>query len=170
MFRGERVRHATGRPLAADLGQRPLGGDVVTRAFAIARALGLAAAAVAASVGAGFTVAALTTGEGRSFRVPSTPPTPTVTAVVRDSRPAPGTVTDGRPGTAAHNPTRADARYIVKRGDTLWGIAASHYEDVASGMRRIKKRNGLGRDYVLAGEVLVLPGAGGTASTDAADS
>ena len=50
-----------------------------------------------------------------------------------------------------------DVRYLVKRGDTLWEIAARHYEDPVSGMRRIKKRNGFTRNKVLAGEVLVLP-------------
>jgi LysM repeat protein len=54
----------------------------------------------------------------------------------------------------------APLRYVVKRGDTLWAIAARHYDDVSDGMGRIKARNGLRRDKVLAGEVLILPAAG----------
>lgn len=53
-----------------------------------------------------------------------------------------------------------EERYIVRAGDTLWDIAARHYEDTSAAMFRIKKRNGLRRDKVLAGEVLVLPPAG----------
>ncbi len=55
---------------------------------------------------------------------------------------------------------RGEVRYVVKRGDTLWGIAARNYENAAEGMRRIKRRNGLDREKVLAGEVLVLPARG----------
>ena len=51
--------------------------------------------------------------------------------------------------------------YVVKRGDTLWSIAMRRYANVAEGVTEIKRRNRLGRDYVLAGEVLVLPPAAG---------
>ena len=51
-------------------------------------------------------------------------------------------------------------RYLVKAGDTLWDIAARHYEDASTAMERIKRRNRLERDALLAGEVLVLPAAG----------
>ena len=53
-----------------------------------------------------------------------------------------------------------EVRYLVKPGDTLWDIAAAHYQNAADGMRRIKNRNGLRREKVLAGEILVLPAAG----------
>jgi LysM repeat protein len=53
-----------------------------------------------------------------------------------------------------------EVRYVVARGDTLWDIAARRYRDAAEGMVLIKKRNALEREYVLAGEVLVLPAAG----------
>ncbi len=55
---------------------------------------------------------------------------------------------------------RGEVRYQVKRGDTLWGIAARTYENAAEGMQRIKRRNRLDREKVLAGEVLVLPARG----------
>ena len=48
-------------------------------------------------------------------------------------------------------------RYIVRPGDTLSGIAARNYVDAGAGMRRIKRRNGLRREAVFAGEVLLLP-------------
>ena len=60
----------------------------------------------------------------------------------------------------AKTQSRRDLRYTVEPGDTLSEIAASHYENAAAGMARIKRRNGLSRDYVLAGEVLVLPPEG----------
>ena len=52
---------------------------------------------------------------------------------------------------------RLPRRYVVEPGDSLWAIAAQHYDDVPEAMSRIKKRNGLRRTKVLAGEVLVLP-------------
>ena len=51
-------------------------------------------------------------------------------------------------------------RYLVRAGDTLWGIADRLYDDPAQAMGRIKRRNGLRRDMLLAGEVLVLPAEG----------
>ncbi|HEV3407526.1 MAG TPA: LysM peptidoglycan-binding domain-containing protein [Gaiellaceae bacterium] len=51
-------------------------------------------------------------------------------------------------------------RYRVRAGDTLWGIAARHYQDASAAMARIKRRSGLQRDTLLAGEVIVLPVAG----------
>ena len=51
-------------------------------------------------------------------------------------------------------------RYRVRAGDTLWGIATRHYEDASAAMARIKRRNALQRDTLLAGEVIVLPVAG----------
>ena len=54
----------------------------------------------------------------------------------------------------------SDERYVVRAGDTLWGIATGHYEDAAAAMARIKRRNRLQRDTLLAGEVIVLPAAG----------
>jgi LysM repeat protein len=54
----------------------------------------------------------------------------------------------------------AAERYRVRAGDTLWGIATRRYEDASAAMARIKRRNGLRRDTLLAGEVIVLPVAG----------
>ncbi|HEX2112706.1 MAG TPA: LysM peptidoglycan-binding domain-containing protein [Gaiellaceae bacterium] len=51
-------------------------------------------------------------------------------------------------------------RYHVRTGDTLWGLATRHYEDASAAMARIKRRNRLRRDMLLAGEVLILPAVG----------
>ncbi len=64
---------------------------------------------------------------------------------------------------AAESGTRealAAERYRVRAGDTLWGIGTRYYEDPSAVMARIKRRNGLRRDTLLAGEVIVLPVAG----------
>lgn len=53
-----------------------------------------------------------------------------------------------------------DERYLVRAGDTLWGIATRYYADAAAAMKRIKRRSGLRRDELLAGEILVLPATG----------
>jgi LysM repeat protein len=55
----------------------------------------------------------------------------------------------------------SELRYLVKPGDTLWDIAVANYDDVGGGMRAIRLRNGLKRQKVLAGEVLVIPLEGG---------
>jgi nucleoid-associated protein YgaU len=87
--------------------------------------------------------------------------------------PEPGQATTGGSAAATSRTTGArlaveprtreafeDERYLVRAGDTLWGIATRHYEDASAAMEMIKRRNGLQRDTLLAGEVLVLPAAG----------
>jgi LysM repeat protein len=61
---------------------------------------------------------------------------------------------------------QSELRYLVKPGDTLWDIAASNYDDVGKGMQAIRRRNGLKRQKVLAGEVLVIPITRFTSSSD----
>ncbi len=80
------------------------------------------------------------------------PPVKTVTVVAEA-----GEISVQAASARARKRTPAAVRYLVKPGDTLWEIAAANYEDAADGMRRIKQRNGLRREKVLAGEVLVLP-------------
>jgi LysM repeat protein len=49
-------------------------------------------------------------------------------------------------------------RYVVKPGDTLWSIAASHYAgDPREGIWRIEHGNGLAGPSIQPGERLVLP-------------
>jgi LysM repeat protein len=48
--------------------------------------------------------------------------------------------------------------YVVRAGDTLWTIAASHYGgDTREGVWRLQDRNHLGSTLVRPGERLVLP-------------
>ena len=48
--------------------------------------------------------------------------------------------------------------YVVKAGDTLWSIAASHYGgDPREGVWRLQERNHLGGSVVRPGEHLRLP-------------
>jgi LysM repeat protein len=61
---------------------------------------------------------------------------------------------------AAHSSNGAGKRqiYTVKRYDTLWSIAASHYGgDPRSAIYRLEERNGLSGAVVLPGQKLVLP-------------
>jgi nucleoid-associated protein YgaU len=51
-------------------------------------------------------------------------------------------------------------RYTVKRGDTLWGIAARHYAgDQRDAVYRIGRRNHLAGSLLVPGQRLVLPAA-----------
>ncbi len=56
-----------------------------------------------------------------------------------------------------------EERYVVRPGDTLWGLAADRYGgDPREGVWRIRERNDLRGDVLPAGTVLYLPaGAGG---------
>ncbi len=51
-----------------------------------------------------------------------------------------------------------ETRYLVRPGDTLWGIADGRYEgDPRQGVWRIRDRNGLASATITPGTVLVLP-------------
>jgi len=61
---------------------------------------------------------------------------------------------------AAHSSDGAGKRriYTVRRYDTLWSIAASHYGgDPRDAIYRLEERNGLATAVVWPGERLVLP-------------
>ena len=51
-----------------------------------------------------------------------------------------------------------EASYLVKRYDTLWSIASSHYAgDPREAVWRIEHRNRLSRSTITPGQVLRLP-------------
>jgi nucleoid-associated protein YgaU len=51
-----------------------------------------------------------------------------------------------------------EQRYVVKRYDTLWSIATSHYAgDPREAVWRIERRNGLSGATITPGQVLRLP-------------
>jgi LysM repeat protein len=51
-----------------------------------------------------------------------------------------------------------EARYVVRVGDTLWGIAAARYDgDVREAVWRIQQRNDLTGATIAPGQTLVLP-------------
>jgi LysM repeat protein len=51
-----------------------------------------------------------------------------------------------------------ETRYVVRSGDTLWGIAEARYDgDLREAIWRIEDRNDLSSPVITPGEVLVLP-------------
>ena len=51
-----------------------------------------------------------------------------------------------------------ETSYVVKRTDTLWSIAASHYPgDPREGVWKLERRNHLRSDLIGAGQRLVIP-------------
>ncbi len=51
-----------------------------------------------------------------------------------------------------------EARYVVKRYDTLWSIATSHYAgDPREAVWKIERRNDLSGSTITPGQVLRLP-------------
>ena len=59
---------------------------------------------------------------------------------------------------AAGGTPEAGARHVVKPGDTLWEIAADHYQgDPRSAVWRIQQRNGLTSPALVPGMTLYLP-------------
>ena len=50
-----------------------------------------------------------------------------------------------------------EQRYVVKRTDTLWSIAAPRYSDPRAGVWKIRERNHLKGTLIVPGEILILP-------------
>jgi LysM repeat protein len=95
------------------------------------------------------------------------------TAAVKDEPQSVRLVTRDSATTVSDQPRRqqppGNERYVVRPGDTLWGIAAGRYEDPAAAIETIKQRNSLRRDTLYAGEVLVLPATGRTSDRSGRD-
>ncbi len=128
-----------------------------------------AATALAGAATLGLVVAVLLTGGARSSEAASTlatrtvtVTTPTVVRTVTTREVVTETVATQVGQTVVRNGQASELRYLVKPGDTLWDIAAANYDDVGAGMHAIQRRNGLKRQKVLAGEILLIPieGAG----------
>jgi nucleoid-associated protein YgaU len=61
-------------------------------------------------------------------------------------------------GAKPSNGSGVARRYVVRSGDTLWGIAAEHYSgDLRAAIWRIQRRNELPGSALRPGKVLVLP-------------
>lgn len=57
-----------------------------------------------------------------------------------------------------------EERYLVRPGDTLWGLASDRYGgDPREGVWRIRERNGLGASVLQPGTILYLPARAGGA-------
>jgi hypothetical protein len=126
-------------------------GKVVTVLF-VAVLSGLVGVAVVATVTDASPAELLTPADARGRKAPTQ-----AAATVASTA---GTLPTTHARAAVEPPARTasdDERYLVRRGETLWGIANRHYENASAGMERIKTRNGLERDMLLAGEVLILP-------------
>jgi len=54
----------------------------------------------------------------------------------------------------------SEVQYTVKRGDTLWAVAATHYAgDPRDAVYRIGRRNHLAGSLLVPGQRLILPSA-----------
>jgi LysM repeat protein len=61
-------------------------------------------------------------------------------------------------GARTSNSAGHEQTYVVRSGDTLWSIAASHYGgDPREGVWRLQDRNHLVGTFLTPGERLVLP-------------
>jgi nucleoid-associated protein YgaU len=122
--------------------------------FVAALASGLAAVAVVATFTDSPPAGIATPADASGRAAPPEPRWATTRGCSAASSPTTGAIPAGSRTREAR-----DERYLVRPGDTLWGIATRYYEDVATAMMRIKRRNGFRRDKLLAGEILVLPAA-----------
>jgi nucleoid-associated protein YgaU len=125
--------------------------------FVAALASGLAAVAVVATFTDSPPAGIATPADASERAAPPEPRWATTRGCSAASSPTTGAIPAGSRTREAR-----DERYLVRPGDTLWGLAIRYYEDedAAAAMKRIKRRNGFRRDKLLAGEILVLPAVG----------
>ena len=136
--------------------------------FHIVQRIELTATVLLVAAALGLVVALLLTGRWTNSEAALTPAirtvtaaTPTVVRTVTTHETVTETVVTQAGQEVPPDGQPSELRYLVKPGDTLWDIAAANYDDVGGGMRAIRLRNGLKRQKVLAGEVLVIPLEGG---------
>jgi len=84
------------------------------------------------------------------------PPQPVQTAVFTASPPV-TSVYDAPPPEPATPATPSRRTYVVKRGDTLWGIAQRTYGDGRQYKRILAANPSIKGDRLLAGQTIVLP-------------
>jgi LysM repeat protein len=101
--------------------------------------------------GAGKTVVAVVTSTGSPTPILTMTPTVTVTPTVALTPTATPTV--GVSPTVTPSPSEFE--YIVRTGDTLWGLATRFGTTVEA----IKSRNALTSDFIYKGQTLVIPGS-----------
>jgi LysM repeat protein len=107
------------------------------------------------------TPTAETTPDGSPTPIPSMTPTTEASPTPTSEPGATPTATTEPQPTATPGPTTGGFDYVVKAGDTLWGLALRFGTTVEA----IKSANGLTSDIIYKGDTLTIPGAGDGGTT-----